>query len=786
MIDSVDMNYPVDSANPGLEHEDRALQVLVIEDNQADFLLLQRHLRQLQIPPYSERVDTTADLSAAMKRNWDIVLSDFNVPGMEIKQSLQIIQQCQPELPVILVSGSIGEDLAVELLHLGFSDFILKDRLARLPNAIRRTIAESDERRARRIAETQLLKLASAVEQSPESIMITDTASRIEYVNRAFEITTGYPAEEAMGQNPNILNRGDTPRETYRALWRTLLQGKVWHGEFHNTRRDGSKYLESATIAPIRNPDATITHYVAVKQDITAKRRSEALIHRLAYYDALTGLPNRARFHGQLASKLDDNARQGEFGALMVLDIERFQFINDTLGYEAGDQMLREFGRRLQEVTTGEDVVARIGGDEFAVLLFGLGSDAESAQALASAAAQRLTERINAPYRIDAGNVDADGNNANRTTASSTKTASAKAVSINTDSITAGGTAADSIAADSTTADSTTAASIETDNIETDRIKTDRTGEGSANVVRRSFSIGICLFSQQEKNVDAVLNRAEVALRTAKAERQDTIRFFTPSMQAAVDYRAELETGLRLALENGDFALYLQPQFDRDNKRVGAEALIRWFRPGGRMISPADFIPLAEDTGLIVPIGRWVIIEACRLLQQWQSNEATRHLTLAINVSARQFHQPDFVTALAQDIAASGIDTTKLKLELTETVILADLDYSLQRMNEVRKLGVALALDDFGVGYSSMSYLKHLPFDQLKVDQSFVRDMLNDSRSGAIVIAILALGHALGMEVVAEGVETPEHHAFLHKNGCSFYQGYLFSKPIPISEWTTQ
>lgn len=565
----------------------------------------------------------------------------------------------------------------------------------------------SEDITAQHKAESELRKLARAVEQSPESVLITDTDGRIEYVNRAFERTSGYTAQDVIGNNPRILNRGDTPEEIYHALWQTLTQGKVWQGEFTNTRRDGKRYLESATIAPIRQADGTITHYVAVKQDITEQRQNEILLQRLAYYDALTDLPNRSRFRERLESALAQGREQGQYGALMVMDIERFKFINDTLGYEAGDSLLSQFAQRIREHVDDQDA-ARIGGDEFAALLLDLDEDAEQAQAQALASARALQERLDAPYRI---------------------------------------------------------------------------GKDGGSDIRRSFRIGVCLFGPGKETVDLVLKRAEVALRAAKAGQQLNISLFSPEMQALVDSRAEMETGMRIALERREFALYLQPQFDRKGGLTGAEALLRWFRNGAAPVSPADFIPLAEDTGLIVPIGQWVLAEACRLLADWSTHPQSSGLTLSVNVSARQFHQPDFVSDLTAQIARSGIDPDRLKLELTETAILADLDYTLQKMNEIRQSGVGLALDDFGIGYSSLSYLKHLPFNQLKIDQSFVRDMMDDPRSGAIVSAILAFGRALDIEVVAEGVETAEQHDLLQDNDCAFYQGYLFGKPLPADQW---
>jgi len=552
-----------------------------------------------------------------------------------------------------------------------------------------------------------LLKLSLAVEQSPESIVITNINAEIEYVNDAFERATGYSREEVLGRNPNVLNKGRTPDSTYRDLWETLTRGEVWKGEFLNTRKDGKEYVESATIAPIKQADGTITHYVAVKEDITARRQSEELINRLAYFDTLTALPNRTLLLDRLEQAMLSADRSKNIGMLLLLDVDHFQLLNDTQGHEVGDRLLQEIAGRLLDAVRAEDTVARFGGDEFAVIIEHLGEQTPSAVAQAELVADKIHFALNQPYDLAL----------------------------------------------------------------------------PGRRYHATPSIGITLFSGQAATLETLLQQAEVALYKAKSDGRNTVRFFDPAMQAVVESRAELERGLRAALANNEFRLFYQPQVDQSGCVVGAEALIRWITSDGRMISPAEFIPLAEETGLIVPIGDWVVETGCAQLKIWQECMKTRHLTLAINVSAKQFHQPDFVTRIRTCIERSGIDPSRLKLELTESVILGDIDDTVARMDKIKALGVRFALDDFGTGYSSLSYLKRLPFDQLKIDQSFVRDMTADNNSSAIVHAILAMSQSLGLEVVAEGVETAVQRDSLRAGGCDIYQGYLFGRPLPINEW---
>ena len=556
--------------------------------------------------------------------------------------------------------------------------------------------------------EAELQRLSMVIEQSPESIVMTDTAGSILYVNAAFQRITGYAREEVLGRNPRILNGGLTPRATYEQMWATLLAGEVWRGEFHNLRKDGSSYLELATIAPIKDAGGVVTHYVAVKEDITQRKQSAALLHRLAYFDALTELPNRALLHDRIAQAIRSGARRESFGMLMLVDIDRFRQLNDTLGHAAGDRLLREVAARLRANVREEDTVARHGDDDFAVLVERIGETEADALGHAEHIARKLQHALQQPFVL-------------------------------------GGK------------------------------------EGDRHFA--TLSIGISLFHDGVSSLESLLKQAEVALYRAKQDGRDVVRFFNPEMQAVVDAHARLEARMREALEANAFRLFFQPQVNRRGVVIGAEALLRWPLDGGAMVSPAEFIPLAEDTGHIVRLGLWVLRSACAQLARWQMNESTRHLKIAVNVSARQFHQPDFVASVKDTVRAAAIDPCRLELELTESAILSDVDETIRRMNELRALGIRFALDDFGTGYSSLSYLKRLPFDQLKIDQSFVRDMAEDESSEAIVLAILSLSHALGLEVVAEGVEMPEQRDFLRQHGCDAFQGYLFGKPLPMEAW---
>jgi diguanylate cyclase (GGDEF)-like protein/PAS domain S-box-containing protein len=557
----------------------------------------------------------------------------------------------------------------------------------------------------RKAAEDQLRKLSQAVEQSSDSIVITDLNANIEYVNEAFVRSTGFSREEALGKNPRILQSGKTPAETYAAMWDALLQGRVWTGEFFNRRKDGTTYVDAAVLSPIRQSDGSITHYVAAMTDITAKKSAEERINSLAFFDPLTDLPNRRLLLDRLKHALASSARTASYGALLFIDLDNFKTLNDTLGHDVGDLLLQQTAQRLVHCVREGDTVARLGGDEFVLLLESLSTNAQDAASGAEAVGEKILAALNEPYML-------------------------------------GGF----------------------------------TGHSSP-------SIGITLFVDQQESMEDLLKCADLAMYQAKEAGRNTLRFFEPEMQAAITTRAALESDLRKAVQEGEFVLHYQAQVDRAGTITGVEVLVRWQHQQRGLVSPLMFIPLAESTGLILPIGRWVLRTACAQLHAWSSQSGLSHLSIAVNVSARQFYQPDFVEQVLAAIEQTGADPTRLKLELTESLLVSNIEDVITKMHKLKAVGVGFALDDFGTGYSSLAYLKRLPLDQLKIDQSFVRDVLTDPNDAAIAKMVIALAGSLGLGVIAEGVESVAQRDFLADQGCYAYQGYLFNRPVPLEEF---
>ncbi|WP_185957675.1 putative bifunctional diguanylate cyclase/phosphodiesterase [Tepidiphilus olei] len=436
---------------------------------------------------------------------------------------------------------------------------------------------------------------------------------------------------------------------------------------------------------------------------IAEQKRAQARIRQLAFYDQLTGLPNRIAALEHLREILLSCPQ--EYGALLLVDLDDFKTLNDTLGHEAGDELLRQIAERLRVEFESQGLIARAGGDEFLVILSRLGATEEQAKQRVEAVFSRLRESLALPCRIDHASV--------RTTAS------------------AGG----------------------------------------------------ALFHDGDPGLEELLKRADVAMYHAKASGRDRLCFFDEEMARAVRRRAELERDLVKAVETGQFVLYYQLQVRGPSWPVGAEALIRWPHPERGLISPAEFIPLAEETGLIVPLGWWILENACRQLVAWERKAETAGLTLSVNVSARQFYQPDFVERVLEILEKTEADPRRLKLELTESTLASDLGGIIDKMRVLKQRGIGFALDDFGTGYSSLGYLKRLPLDELKIDQSFVRDVLTDPNDAAIARTIVALAESLGLQVIAEGVETPEQWKFLAELGCPAYQGYYFARPLPIEQF---
>lgn len=561
-----------------------------------------------------------------------------------------------------------------------------------------------DNMEKRREADTRL-RIAATAFESQEGMFVTDRHSVILQVNSAFTAITGYSAAEAVGQNPRILSSGRHGADFYRTMHGLLNSTGVWKGEIWNRRKNGEAYPEWLTITAVRTPDNETTHYVATLTDITQRKAAEKEIENLAFYDALTGLPNRRLLMDRLQQSMLTSGRNGRTGALMLLDLDKFKTVNDTLGHDTGDLLLQQVGQRLVDCVREGDTVARLGGDEFVVLLENLSTEPGGAAAQMEGIGHKVLIQLNKPY-------DLAGIRCHSTP-----------------------------------------------------------------------SIGVTLFANQHCSLEELFKQADIALYQAKESGRNTLRFFDAHMQAKIMARAAWEADLRQGLAQTQFLLHFQAQVDHHRTLTGAEVLVRWQHPQRGRVSPADFIPLAEETGLIVPLGLWVLEAACRQLARWADQPAMRSLCLAVNVSARQFHQADFAPQVLHVLQRTGANPNQLKLELTESLLVDDLNGVIDKMTLLKQQGVRFSLDDFGTGYSSLAHLKLLPLDQLKIDQSFVRDVLVDPNDATIARTVIALGQSMGLEVIAEGVEIEGQHAFLRAHGCDAFQGYLFSRPLPLNEF---
>ncbi|TXH90380.1 MAG: EAL domain-containing protein [Rhodoferax sp.] len=479
------------------------------------------------------------------------------------------------------------------------------------------------------------------------------------------------------------------------------------HRTFHDfqiqrRRPDGSLIWASISGAPIFDENGVFTGYRGIGRDITERKRDEDRIERLAFYDPLTGLPNRRLLMDRLHSALALRERDGSTGAILFIDLDNFKDLNDTRGHDVGDELLKQVAIRLGECVRDADTVARLGGDEFVVMLQQLSPQMQEAAADVEVVGRKILQTLNQPYRLHG-------------------------------------------------------------------------------VEHHSTpSVGVAMFQEDQLTIDELLKRADLAMYQAKAAGRNTLRFFDPAMQAAATARASVESDLRLALQNDQMVLYFQPVVDVDERTTGVEALVRWLHPVRGMVSPAEFIPVAEQTGLILELGLWVLRAACQQLVQWSGDARTRSLSISVNVSARQFRHPGFTQQVLDVLRQTGANPYRLKLELTESLLLTDFADVTNKMTELRSIGVSFSLDDFGTGYSSLSYLKQLPLDHLKIDQSFVRGVLEDPNDAAIARTILTLAASLDLGVVAEGVEIAGQRDFLKDNGCRAFQGYLFGRPVPV------
>ena len=653
-----------------------------------------------------------ADLGSALKGETSHVMefrSTVRTPGGEL-QDRHLVRTYRPLFEAAQIVGvfEVYSDITAtiertkartRMIALGVSAAFALLYLVLFVNARRADDSLKAWQAERAVEETQL-RIAATSFQTQQPMVITDAKGCIVRVNRAFLESTGYTEAETVGQTPRILKSGRHDGQFYRDMWAQLAATGSWQGEIWDRRKNGEVYPKWLSISTVYDGTGAATHYVGVHFDLSERKRAEEQVRLLAYFDPLTGLPNRTLLHDRLTQATEASQRDGRCGAVAFIDLDNFKALNDTQGHDCGDLLLRQVAQRLTACVRKEDTVARLGGDEFVVMLSSLSTSFDEAARMAKLVGDKILESLNSPYMLK-------------------------------------------------------------------------------DVPYRSTpSIGVTLFKGTSASNDELLKQADLAMYKSKETGRNTMHFFDPAMEDAVRQRAALESAIAEAIEADQFVLYYQIQFEGDRAK-GAEVLVRWRHPSRGMVSPVDFIPLAEETGLILPLGTWVMETACRQLAAWARQPGMEDLILAVNVSARQLRQPDFVQRVRAAIRSSGANPRRLKIELTESMLVNDVTETISKMLELQAEGISFALDDFGTGYSSLSYLKRLPLSQLKIDQSFITEIPNDANSAVIATAIIRLGQSLGLEVIAEGVENEAQRDFLQRNGCLLFQGYYFGRPQP-------
>ena len=678
------------------------LRALVVEDSEDDARLLIRHLVRGGYDPFVSRVETPEEMRRLLDDEvWDIIIADYSLPRFSAVEALEIFRERDLDIPFIILSGTIGEETAVAAMKAGAHDYIMKGTSARLLPAIERELREARDRATRRNAEEALRnnerRFRSLIEHASDITTVIDEQGKILYLSPSVERILGHRPEDLIGSN--ILDRvhPDDIESISATIARPAGIG-IRSVEFRLQGFGGDWRTFEATVNNLLD-DPGVAGIVMNCRDITARKRDEQTIRHLAYYDALTGLPNRMLFNDRLAQALAQARRHGARGvAIMFLDLDRFKTINDTFGHGGGDELLREAALRLKHALREGDTVARLGGDEFLFLLPGV-DDPEDAARIG----QKIVDLFEAPFTV----MDHE--------------------------------------------------------------------------LYVTTSVGVSLFPMDGADGETLIRNADTALYRAKDQGRNRYQLYAPDMNAFAAKRLMIENSLRRALDRNELVLYYQPVVSLQTEEiVGIEALVRWMQPDLGLVLPSDFIPMAEETGLIVPLSRWVLQTACAQMKTWLDAGIPLR-SMSVNLSARRFNECNLAGMIREILESTGLDGNYLTVELTESVMMENVEQTINTLHELKKLGVKISIDDFGTGYSSLSYLKRLPIDTLKIDQSFVRDIAFGNES-QIAMLIIAMAHNLKLSVVAEGVETEEQRSFLRSKRCDTMQGFLFSAPLPIED----
>jgi len=683
-----------------------ALTAVVVDDSISALTQMLNLLRTIGTCTPVGFIDPKEGLDYCRSHEVDLVVVDYEMPGMNGVQFIEHFREDQKKnsVPVVMVTSTEDKDVRYLALQVGATDFLRKpvdpvEFVARMNNQLAASQAYKTLAGLSQWLTDEVRKVSAVVRQSPVSVMITDRAGHIEYVNPTFIAVTGFSTDEAIGRLPAELmveNYGDEERAAINAA---IEAGQEWRGTTQGHRKDGTGYWEAVRIFAIRDEAGTLTNLVSINEDITLHKEYEARIAWQNNYDALTGLPNRMLAIDRLGQAIAQAERNGDSVAVILIDIDRFKLVIETMGHAAGDELLRQVAQRLQSADLQLDAtLARIGNDDFAVIV---------PQVKDSYALQPTLDQIHqgfvTPFLIH----DSE--------------------------------------------------------------------------VFTSASVGVSLYPTDGLVSSDLLRNAHTAMTTAQTEERGGWRFFTSELDAGLRHRMQAESRLRHALANGELSLNYHPLVDIETgEMLAAEALLRWRNADLGPVSPDLFIPIAEETGLIVPIGAWVLQQVCRDMAEWAA-AGLPPLRIAVNVSSRQLANDSLIGIVSDALAANGLGPERLEIEVTERLLLDRSPRTLALLNELRAMGLRFSIDDFGTGYSSMSYLTSFPFDVLKVDRSFVSKVTERKQDAALTQAIIAMAKSLDLEVVAEGVETQEQLDFLRRTGCTFAQGYLFSRPMPAS-----
>lgn len=680
------------------------LRILFFEDSLPDTELMLCELYSFGLKVDWQRVETELDYLSQLNEDFHVIISDFYVNQLNAMRALQLLQQRNLNIPFIVVTGSISEEVAVECMKQGAADYLLKDRLMRLPQAVMHAVQEKkigDEKRQAEAklqdSEERFRRLADNAQDIIYRYCFTPTHG-FQYINPAVTDLTGYRPQEYYA-NPNLIfkssNEGDRQVLQLWSIGKKLTESVILHW----VCKDGAIVWTEHNNVPIYDRAGNLIAIEGIARDVTKRKQAEEQLLHYAFRDALTGLPNRVLFMERLEYVLRDSKQHKSYFALLFLDLDRFKVINDSLGHILGDKLLIATARRLQACLRLTDTVARFGGDEFTILLNGVEDISE-----VMCAARHIQKELSLPFEL----------------------------------------------------------------------------KGQQIYVTASIGIALSLSSEGYDEPEDMLRDADMAMYRAKILGRARCEIFDTKMYVAAVARLQLETELRQAIERQEFRVYYQPIVSLASGKIeGFEALIRWQHPERGLLSPADFISVAEETGLIILIGYWMIREACYQLQAWlERKSATLPLKISINLSQKQFSQTDLLKQISQILSETGLNAGNLEFEITENVIMENEKSAIATLLQLRHLGSQLSIDDFGIGYSSLSRLQNLPISMLKIDRSFISNTNTSSADLAITEAIIALAHNLGIDVTAEGVETAEQLTQLKVLKCEYGQGYFFSSAL--------